>query len=135
MLAGGLSCQLVALLLVGDSWYVRSRKSRCCDANLVISPEYQRRGIGREMVSVELSIMLELGYTTMINDYSASNERMRLLLRRLHGRRLVIIGCLPRGLYTAGVGWDDQVITLQTLQGVRPFTEVADNNRTFTSKV
>jgi len=22
---------------------------------------------------------------------------------------------LPRGLFTAGVGWDDQVITLQTL--------------------
>jgi len=115
--------------MVNDSWYVRSKKSRCCESNLVISPEFQGRGIGREMISLELSIEVELGYSSMINDYSASNDRMRLILRRLFGRRLVIIGCLPRGLYTTGVGWDDQIITFQKLDDIRPFTEIAEHSR------
>jgi len=125
-------------MTVGDSWYVRSKMSRCCEANIVISPEFQGRGIGREMISAETSIAVELGYTTSINDYSASNERMRLVLRRLYGSQLVVIGCLSRGLYTAGVGWDDQLITLQHLRDHRPFTEIAEYSRVrrvFISKI
>ena len=128
----------MALLTVGDSWYVRSRKSRCCESNAVISPEFQGRGIGREIIGIETSIAVELGYKTMINDYSASNERMRLLLRRLYGRRIVVIGCLSRGLYTAGVGWDDQIISFQILEDTRPFTEIAEYSRmrrALTSKI
>jgi len=129
--------QLVALWTVSDSWYVRSKKSRCCESNLVISPEFQGRGIGRELISIENSIQVELGYTSMINDYSASNERMRLLTQRLSGRTITI-GYLPRGLYTAGVGWDDQVIAFKNLQDTRPFTEIAEHARmraVYTSKI
>ena len=121
--------QLVALLSVSDSWYVRSRKSCCCESNLVVSPEFQGRGIGREMIDIEMAIGVELGYTTMINDYSASNQRMRLVLRRMFGRKLVIIGCIPRGVYTTGIGWDDQVICFQNVEDVRPFTEIAEHSR------
>ena len=122
---------MVAMWSVNDSWYVRSRKSGCCEASLVISPEFQGTGIGREMISLEMSIQVELGYTRTINDFSASNERMRRLVRRLHGRRSVVIGCLPRGMYTAGVGWDDQVIVFQHLHDIRPFTEIAEHNRIY----
>jgi len=121
--------QLVALLSVGDSWYVRSPKSRCCESNVVVSPEFQGRGFGREMIHIEMAIGRELGYTTMINDRSASNERMRHVLRRMFGSKLVVIGCLPRGVYTAGVGWDDQVISFQNVEDIRPFTEIAEHSR------
>jgi len=62
------------MLTVGDSWYVRSSASRCCEANLVICPTHQSRGIGRQILQIQQSIMTELGYRTMINDYSASNQ-------------------------------------------------------------
>jgi len=130
LLTYGVVKQLVAFLTVGESWYVRSPSSRCCESNLVISPEFQGRGIGRELVRMELSLAAELGYTTMINDYSASNGRMRALLRRLHGRDQITIGCLPRGLYTAGVGWDDQIILFMNIHDSRRFTEIAERSRT-----
>jgi len=116
-------------MAIDDSWYVRSKKCRCCEGNLVVSPEFQGRGIGREMVDMEMSIEAELGYRTMVNDYASSNERMRRLLRRVYGRQLVVIGCLPRGLYTAGVGWDDQIITFENIQHSRTFTEIAEYSR------
>lgn len=59
------SRKLVAFLTIGDSWYVRSKNSRCCEGSLVVSPEFQGCGIGLEMVNVETSIEVELGYTTM----------------------------------------------------------------------
>ena len=114
---------------MGDSWYVRSPKSRCCESNLVVTPEFQGRGFGRDMIEVEMAIGRELGYTTMINDHSASNGRMRHVLWRMFGRKLVVIGCLPRGVYTAGVGWDDQVISRQNVEDIRPFTEIAERSR------
>ena len=116
-------------MAVGGSWYVRSRKSRCCEGSLVVTPEFQGRGVGREMVRVETSIETQLGYTTMINDHAASNERMRRLIRRLYGRRSVVVGCLPRGLYTAGVGWDDQIITYLDIQHCPTFSEIAEHSR------
>jgi len=123
--------QLVALLTIGNSWYVRSAKSRCCESNLVISPEYQGRGLGRELINVEQSIEIELDFTSMINDYSASNERMRRLLRRIYGSQLTVIGCLQRGLYTAEFGWDDQIITYRPISSrdIRTFTEIAECSR------
>ena len=121
--------QLVALMTICDSWYVRSQQSRCCESNLAISPEFQGRGIGREIINVEMSIEVELGYTSTINDYSASNRRMRHLLRCMHGRQIVVVGCLPRSLYTAGVGWDDQIIIFQNFPDTRPFTEIAEYSR------
>jgi len=54
-----------------------------------LSPEFQGRGLGPEMMQLEKSIEAQLGYTTMINDHSASNERMKRLLRRVYGRQMV----------------------------------------------
>ena len=87
--------QLVAFLSIGDSWYVRSRRSRCCEGSLVVSPEFQGRRLGREILDVELCIETELGYRAMINDFAASNQRMTRLLRRAYGRRQVCC-CLSR---------------------------------------
>jgi len=116
-------------LSVNDSSYVRSKKCGCCEFNLVVSPESYGHGIGREVMTIEMSIAVELGYTAMINDYVTSSERLRLLLRRMFGRKLVTIGCLSRGMYTTDVGWDDQVISFLSLEDTSPFTELAEQSR------
>lgn len=115
---------------MNDSSYARSKKcAGCCEFNLVVSGEFYGRGTGREAIKIEMSIAVELGYTTMINDYVTSNDRMRLLLRRMFGRKVVTIGYLPRGMYTTGVGWDDQVISFLNLEDTLPFTELAEQSR------
>lgn len=107
--------QVIGFTLIGDSWYTRTRKSLAFESNLVIRADYRGRGLGRESTDIELALGVELGYRVSINDWLASNQRMAHVVRQRTGGRVVAIGTIQRGTFTAdrnsadGGFWDDQV--------------------------
>ena len=128
----------------GRSWFVRTHQSGIFESNLVIGDSYRGRGIGSEATDLELSLAVELGFRASVNDWLGSNLRMAHVVRRRHGGRVVIVGTIQRGTYTASpVGgkpsgrgrvdgsWDDQVIVWNDVHaaGVPTFTEIAERSR------
>lgn len=131
--------------MIGKSWYVRTHQTAIFESNLVIRDLYRGRGIGGEASDLELSLAVELGFRASVNDWLGSNLRMARVVRRQQGSRVVTIGTIQRGTYTASpIGtkragadglaegsWDDQVITWNDVHasGVPTFTEIADRSR------
>jgi len=125
---------MAGYMFLNDSWYTRSRgRGRFFESSIVISPSFQGRGLGTEVVILELSIALEMGYVASVNDWLASNRRMNGVVRRTFGNGVLAIGTIPRGAYTAGgIGWDDQIIMWHDAQepGIPSFTQLAEQSRT-----
>ena len=132
---------LIGSTFVGDSWYVRSKKGRLGESSLVVSREFRGKGLGGEMTNIELGLLKDLGYRGTVNDSLASNHRMGTILRKEHGGRMVTIGVIPNGTFTAqGIGWEDQLLYWNDFDvtKVRNFMELARESlgrqKTFTQQ-
>ena len=137
---------MVGFTSIGDSAYVRTRKSAIYDACLVIEKSYRGRGIGGEAVELEAALAAELGYRKSINDWLGSNRRMAHVVIGRLGSHVTVIGMIQSGTFTAaapssaGIGrrdkgsrvdgeWDDQILTLHDMVGIQTFSEMTRLSR------
>ena len=121
---------IIGFTVVGDSWFVRNSQSKVSESSIVVSDAYQGRGLGKELVWIELALQKELGYVASINDFLASNGRMRSVIGRVMAGKYAVLGQIPKGSYTEGVGWDDQIVQMydfETLE-VDSFTKMIKKN-------
>ena len=121
---------IIGSILIGDSWFVRNSQSKVSESSIVVSEAYQGRGFGKELIWIEMALQKELGYVASINDFLASNARMRSVIGGVMAGKYAVLGQIPKGSYTEGAGWDDQIIQMfdfETLE-VDSFTEMIKKN-------
>jgi len=126
----------VGYTIITDSWYTRNPDTHLGESSIFIDEEFRGRNLGRESTILELALMKELGYKGSLNDLLLSNARMGHVLRS-SSVPPISVGTIPDGTYTAGYGWDDQVLTYADLKQVPTFSQMAKESlaRKVTSSV
>ena len=121
---------IIGFTAFGDSGYVRNSQSKVSESSVVLSDAYQGRGLGKELVWVELALQKELGYVASINDCLASNGRVRSVIGRVMAGKYAVLGQISKGSYTEGVGWDDQIVQMYDFETFEfdSFTELIKKN-------
>ena len=121
----------VAATLAGKSWQVRSQSIRAGETSLIVDPRYRNQKLGRELLTLDMGILKELGFQLMLTDTLTSNIQLTKALSNSLGN-VTDLGIIPNSCYAKDQGWVGQKLQLFdfTKSSYPTFHQVIDENNT-----